>query len=126
MSRAEGAGVFRFSPAHGATDGQYVPWRELRYFHTSIIQHRGFEKLVNLALKVTAIVQNGNISDQPAFLGTGAEPRDLARRKIVIWDFLLPADRVASDGERLNGRNSHSERLRLCEVSCIHVSTSCR
>jgi hypothetical protein len=43
MSRAESAGLLRFSPAHGAADGQYVPHRELRDFHTSIIQHREFK-----------------------------------------------------------------------------------
>jgi hypothetical protein len=43
MSRAESAGLFRFRPAHGTADGQYVPHRELRDFHTCIIQRCGLK-----------------------------------------------------------------------------------
>jgi len=47
MSRAQRAFFFRFSSAHGTTNGQYLSQREFRGFQTDIIQHRPWSILVS-------------------------------------------------------------------------------
>lgn len=102
FSCAKRALLFRFSPAHRATDGQYLSQGEFG-LHTNIIQHRQLEKMVNLALRRSTGPQNGNLGGRSVSLGAKGDRDFVALQERYAW---ILSTRISTCESRLEQAQS--------------------